>query len=45
MNKSEFEAKRKEILANAQKKIDEGNTDEANKLMDSIKELEEEFDK
>ena len=44
MTKAEYEAKRQKLIDDAQKLIDEGKTDEANKLMDDVEHLEKEYE-
>ena len=44
MTKSEYEAKRQNLIDDAQKLIDEGKVDEANKIMDKVESLEAEYE-
>ena len=44
MTKSEYEAKRQNLIDDAQKLIDEGKVDEANKIMDQVESLKAEYE-
>ena len=44
MTKSEYEAKRQNLIDDAQKLIDEGKVDEANKIMDKVESLKAEYE-
>lgn len=44
MTKAEYEAKRQNLIDDAQKLIDEGKVDEANKIMDKVEALEAEYE-
>lgn len=44
MNKKQYEARRKELLDQAQTQIDAGNTEEAERKMNEVKELDEKWD-
>lgn len=44
MTKSEYETKRQNLIDDAQKLIDEGKVDEANKIMDKVESLKAEYE-
>ena len=44
MNKEQYLEKRNELMTQAQNLINEGKIDEANKTMDSVKELDAKFE-